>query len=159
MWWHLSNRNDSIASSLCHDSQRTENAEPDHWSQQPLRRAVGRLLVLQRCGCRRKRVGFAVKRQWRAARHGSSSPLAEKLMHTRIYILAAVIAVVFLFFVWGVMRLRRGSSQATEAIRRVRISGLPGLVDEGKDGTSRLTDIREVSPAYLHNPAAAAHSS
>ncbi len=58
-------------------------------------------------------------------------------MHTLVYVLFGIFALVLLFFVWGVVRLRKGSSQAAEAIRRVRISDLPGLVDEGKDGLTR----------------------
>jgi Negative regulator of septation ring formation len=58
-------------------------------------------------------------------------------MHTLIYILVAVVVLVLLFFIWGVIRLRKGNYQAIEAIRRVRISDLPGLVAEGKDGLTR----------------------
>ncbi len=60
--------------------------------------------------------------------------LAEASMHALIYIVVAVVVLSLLFFIWGVMRLRKGSAQASEAIRTVRISDLPGLIAEGKDG-------------------------
>ena len=58
-------------------------------------------------------------------------------MHTLVYIIASITALFAIFLIWGIVWLRKGSAQANEAIRKVCISDLPGLVAEGKEGLSR----------------------
>ena len=45
-------------------------------------------------------------------------------------------------FLWGVIRIRRGNTQAVEAIRKLRIEDIAGLVVQGKEGLSRAYGLR-----------------
>jgi hypothetical protein len=70
----------------------------------------------------------------------SSMALFDRWPHYTLMILYIAIAIVVLiavFLIWGVVRLRKGNTQATEAIRKVRIEDLAGLVAEGKAGIQR----------------------
>lgn len=62
-------------------------------------------------------------------------------MHTVLYIVAVVVALFIIFFIWGVLRLRKGSAQANEAIRKVQIEDLPRLIAEGKAGLDRAYGV------------------
>ncbi len=58
-------------------------------------------------------------------------------MHILVYVLISLAGLLIALFIWGVFRLRKGSAQANEAIRKVRISDLPGLIAEGQAGVAR----------------------
>jgi hypothetical protein len=62
-------------------------------------------------------------------------------MHIVLYVVAVVIALFVVFFIWGVVRLRKGGTQANEAIRKVHIEDLPGLIAEGKAGLAKAYGV------------------
>jgi len=54
-----------------------------------------------------------------------------------LYIVIAFVLLIVALFIWGVVRLRKGNAQAAEAIRKVRIEDLVGLVAEGRAGIKK----------------------
>jgi hypothetical protein len=54
-------------------------------------------------------------------------------MQIFLYIAVAVVALAVAFVVWGVLRLRKGNAQASEAIRNLRVEDIDWLVGEGKE--------------------------
>lgn len=62
-------------------------------------------------------------------------------MHTVLYIVVAVVALFVIFFIWGVARLRKGGTQANDAIRKVHVEDSPRLVAEGKAGLTKAYGV------------------
>jgi hypothetical protein len=62
-------------------------------------------------------------------------------MHALLYVGVPVVAIVIAFIGWGFVRLRRGNSQASQAIRSIRIDEIDSLAAEGKRGLAKAYGI------------------
>jgi len=62
-------------------------------------------------------------------------------MQVLVYAVVAIVAFAVLIVVWGLLRIRKGNAQASEAIRKVRIDEIDGLVAEGKAGLAKAYGI------------------
>jgi hypothetical protein len=62
-------------------------------------------------------------------------------MHGILYSTIAVVTCAVLIFVWGLLRIRKGNAQASDAIRKVRPEEIDRLVAEGKEGLAKAYGI------------------